>query len=185
MARPGCAVVARQNTMTMATSFPPLGPALIGMAVALLAYAGLRDVATRRIPNWVSLLVALLGAALRIGDEQLVPSLAAASAVFGCMVLMWRRGWIGGGDVKLLAATSLLVPPTAVLNLLLAVSLAGGVLSAAYLLMTRLGLPAMRTASRVPLRRVLQAEAWRIRRRGPLPYACAISAGGLITLYGG
>lgn len=170
--------------MTVASN-PCVSAALVSSAFSLLAYAALRDVATRRIPNWVSALVALLGAALRIGDGQLALSLVAASAVFGCMVLLWLRGYVGGGDVKLLAATSLLVPPDAVLHLLLAVSLAGGALSALYLLLIRMGLPAMQAAQRGVLRRVLRAEAWRIRRRGPLPYACAIGAGGLITLYGG
>lgn len=162
-----------------------LGPVLLGSVAVLLTYAALRDVATRRIPNWVSALVALLGAALRFQEGQLAPALLAAASVFAVMFVMWRRGWIGGGDVKFLAATTLLAPPDGVLDLLLAVSLSGGVLATCYLVMTRLDLPAIRTASRGALWRVLRAESWRIRRRGPLPYACAIGAGGLITLYGG
>lgn len=169
----------------MTALFSSTSVALLGLGAALLGYAALRDIATRRIPNWVSALVALLGAALRIGDGQLALSLAAASAVFALMYLLWLRGWTGGGDVKLLAAAALLVPPGAVLNLLAAVALAGGALSALYLLLIRVRLPAMQAASRGALHRALRAESWRIRRRGPLPYACAISAGGLITLYGG
>ena len=168
-----------------AVSDPHVSAALVSSAIALLAFAALRDIATRRIPNWASALVALLGAALRIGDEQLAFGLAAAAGVFALAYLLWLRGWAGGGDVKLLAATALLVPPDAVLHLLVAVSLAGGALSALYLLLIRAGLPAMRLAAPGVLRRALRAEAWRIRRRGSLPYACAIGAGGLITLYGG
>ena len=87
--------------------------------------------------------------------------------------------------MKLLAATTLLASPGQVLNLLLAVSFAGGLLSAIYLLLIRMRLPLMQAGSRAPLRRVIRAERWRIRRGGPLPYACAISAGGLLTLLGG
>ena len=129
--------------------------------------------------------MALLGAALRFQDGQLAPSLAVAALAFGGLYLLWHRGWIGGGDVKLLAATTLLAPPGQVLDLLLAVSLAGGALSAIYLLLIRLRLSPLPAGPRTPLRRVLRAENWRIRRRGPLPYACAISAGGLLTLLRG
>ena len=157
---------------------------LTGLAIVLLGYAALSDVATRRIPNWVSALVALLGAALRLQDGQLALSLAIAVGAFGGLYVLWTRGWIGGGDVKLLAATTLLASPGQVLNLLLAVSFAGGLLSAIYLLLIRMRLPLMQAGSRAPLRRVIRAERWRIRRGGPLPYACAISAGGLLAFIG-
>ena len=158
---------------------------IAGALTLLLFYAALYDVATRRIPNFVSVLVALLGAVLRLQADQLALSLAVAVCAFGGLFLLWRQGWIGGGDVKLLAATTLLAPPGHVLDLLLAVSLAGGALSAIYLLLIRLRLHPLPAGPRTPLRRVLRAENWRIRRRGPLPYACAISAGGLLTLLGG
>ncbi len=162
-----------------------VGVTLACAAAGLLVYAAARDVATRRIPNRVSVLVALLGLALRFQAGQLAAGLAVAVLAFGGLYLLWTRGWVGGGDVKLLAATTLLAPPGQALDLLLAVSLAGGALSAVYLLLIRLRLPPMPAGARTPLRRVLRAENWRIRRRGPLPYACAISAGGLLTLLGG
>lgn len=164
---------------------PSFEAVLVGLVAIVLTRAALHDVATRRIPNWTSMLVALLGAVLRTRHGQLAEGLLAAGLVFGCMVLLWRRGWVGGGDVKLLAAITLLAPPGGVLNLLLTVSLAGGALAALYLALIRAGLPALRAGSRAAPRRVLRAELWRIRRRGPLPYACAISAGGLLTLFGG
>ena len=166
-------------------SFLYVGPVIITLATAVLAYAAVRDLATRRIPNRVSVLVALLGVVLRLQDGQLALSLVVAVGAFSGLYLLWTRGWIGGGDVKLLAATTLLAPPGQVLSLLLAVSFAGGVLSAIYLLLIRMRFPPMQAGSRAPLRRVIRAEGWRIRRRGPLPYACAISAGGLLTLLGG
>ena len=53
--------------------------------------------------------------------------LLAGLLVFLAGAFCWRRGWLGGGDVKLLAATAVLVPPSLVVNLLLDVALAGGV----------------------------------------------------------
>ena len=129
--------------------------------------------------------LALLGVVLRLQAGQFLPSFAIAAGAFGGLYVLWTRGWVGGGDVKLLAATTLLASPGQVLNLLLAVSFAGGLLSAIYLLLIRMRLPLMQAGSRAPLRRVIRAERWRIRRGGPLPYACAISAGGLLTLLGG
>ena len=162
-----------------------IGSVAITSATVLLAYAAVCDLATRRIPNRVSVLVALLGVVLRLQAGQFLPSFAIAAGAFGGLYVLWTRGWVGGGDVKLLAATTLLASPGQVLNLLLAVSFAGGLLSAIYLLLIRMRLPLMQAGSRAPLRRVIRAERWRIRRGGPLPYACAISAGGLLTLLGG
>ena len=43
--------------------------------------------------------------------------------------------------------------------------------------------PRPRAANRaVHLRRFLRVEQWRIGRRGPLPYACAIAAGAIVAL---
>ena len=89
---------------------------------------------------------------------------------------------MGGGDVKLLGATAILVAPAAAGSFLVAVSLSGGILA--------IGLPGgpfllPRPATRRPrhlLPRVLRVEAWRIRHRGPLPYACAIAAGTIFVL---
>ncbi len=93
---------------------------------------------------------------------------------------------MGGGDVKLLAAAALLLPPRLVPGYVLAVALAGGVLGLLYLgLGALLRRRAPRATPRRPatlLRRALRAEAWRIRRRGPLPYGCAIAAGALFAV---
>jgi len=64
--------------------------------------------------------------------------------------------------------------------------LAGGLLAVLYLLAQNL-VPAA-SPSPVPLSllaRVWRAERWRIRRGGPLPYAVAIAAGGVLTLLQG
>lgn len=169
----------------MTVAFVPslVASCLTASAAAVLVFAAGRDLATRRIPNRVSAALALLGAGLQLHAGQLGPALVAAAAVFGGMYALWRFGWIGGADVKLLSAAALLVPPDRVGALLLAVSLAGGALAAAYLLLARLRLPTPAgTGGRGLVGRVLRAEARRIRRGGPLPYAVAIGAGALMIL---
>jgi prepilin peptidase CpaA len=120
---------------------------------------------------------------------QLPAATVVAGAVFVGTVLCWRFGLIGGGDVKLLSAGSLLVAPAMVPDLLIATALAGALLAVAYISLR----PLLRDApvlARVPRARplparILATERRRIRRQGPLPYACAIAAGMGVTLFGG
>jgi prepilin peptidase CpaA len=124
----------------------------------------------------------------------LLPALFSGGLVFAATWYCWQRGWIGGGDVKLLSACVLLVPPESVPELILSTATAGGLLALSYLILAlllrgnganvpaalgqagsirRLGLP----------RRIWRAERRRIHRGLSLPYSCAIAAGVLLTLY--
>ncbi len=170
----------------MAIAFTMLITIAASASTALLLLAALRDIASRIIPNAVALAIAGLGVALRIRAHDLPISLAAAAALFLLAAFCWRRGWMGGGDVKLLAAAALLLPPRLVPGYVLAVALAGGVLGLLYLglgafLRRRAHAAAPRRSASL-LRRTLRAEAWRIRRRFSLPYGCAIAAGALFAL---
>ncbi len=168
-------------------------PALLATSCLLLLLAGASDVATRRVPNWLSLCLVAIGVALHLQWHDLLAGLLSAMAVFVLGAVCWRRGWLGGGDVKLLAAAALLVAPYRVPSLMLAVSLAGGLLALAYLLL-RATLPGSAApvaaesktrhrAGPLPLlSRIIRIEHWRIRRGAPLPYASAIFAGVIFML---
>jgi len=165
------------------TTFAYAIPAGAGL---LLLAAALHDVALRTIPNGASAALVLTGAALRLQDGGIIPGLLLAAAVFGASVLCWRRGWMGGGDVKLLGATALVVPPLQVGSLLMLTALSGGVLAVLYLILSHV----VRVAPaggrpRGPLTRVLRAERWRICRGAPLPYGLAIAFGGITLLLTG
>jgi prepilin peptidase CpaA len=154
---------------------------LAGGSLLLLA-AGAHDLATRTVPNRVPAVIAVIGVGLQMRAGHLPAAVAASLAVFLVAALCWRCGWLGGGDVKLLAAAVLLVAPARVPVLVLAISLAGGVLALLYLL-----LGAVITGSAAPrptllLARILRIERRRISRHGPLPYASAIAAGVLFVL---
>lgn len=156
------------------------------LAVPALMAAALHDVAARTIPNGLCLGVAVLGLAARVAAGELASGLLAASLVFLFAAVAWRFRLMGGGDVKLLGACALLLPPHAVPSLVLAVALAGGVLGLVYLGLRPL-LPALALADQRPVpaglpRRALRAEAWRIRRGGSLPYGVAIALGTFVTL---
>jgi prepilin peptidase CpaA len=161
------------------------------VAIALLVYAALHDVAARTVPNWLPVCVAVLGCAARIADHTIEPALIIAAITFAALFVIWVLGIMGGGDVKLWAATVLLIPPhlQLELNFYMGVFLLGGLLGGVYLalwpLMRRRNghavapKPIMRKNL---LGRAMRAEAWRIGRRGPLPYACAISASAIFAL---
>ena len=111
--------------------------------------------------------------------------MGAAAIVFAITFIFWRLGWMGGGDVKLLTAAAIFVAPLTVPMLVAATSLAGGVLALVFVVGRRI--VARPVGGRPPRMapRILRGERWRLHRGGPLPYAAAIAAGGLIaTLHG-
>jgi prepilin peptidase CpaA len=159
----------------------------IGLALfasALLFYAALHDLAVRTVPNWLSATVFGIGCCARLDDHSLIAGVTAAAVTFAVLFVLWVLGAMGGGDVKLWAASAALVPPywQPELEFFLRVVVFGGILAILYLVMA----PFIRkpAASRQGgmLRRVLRTEAWRIGRRAPLPYACAIATGAITTL---
>ncbi len=171
---------------------------LFAAAMALL-FAAAHDVAVRTVPNRVSLMVAAIGLALNGLDGQLTAALFGAVLVFAATWFCWRKDWLGGGDVKLLTACVLLVPPGSIPEMILSTALAGGVLALIYMALTRLvavgaafgqtkvgnGSVARYSGARRAnlIRRIWRAERRRIQRNPSLPYSCAIAAGVLLTLY--
>ena len=155
-------------------------------ASGLLLVAAWCDLATRTIPDGISIALAGLGLLGRAG-EGLAPaatSLLVAAGLFAVMVPLHARGAIGGGDVKLIAALAAGFSPHATVSFLLSTMMAGGVLALLYLSARLLPQPAPlapRPAAWAP-RKMLTLERRRMSRRGPLPYAVAIAAGGLFTL---
>jgi prepilin peptidase CpaA len=163
---------------------------LLATSAILLAVASLNDIATRTMPDLPSIVLVVIGIAARLADGNAATALAASVGVFLLCGLCWRFGWLGGGDVKLLAACAWLVSPAQVPQLVLLTAIAGGVLACLYLTLNRV----MKYASRAQAcatrpqslaARIWHVERWRIRRRAPLPYGCAIAVATLLTLAGG
>lgn len=155
---------------------------LLCVAAAVLLFAALHDIAFRSLPDWVSLVLAADGCLVRVLQHSLPAGLACGLGMFAAAWICWRLGWLGGGDVKLLGATSILVPPDFVFGYIAAVALAGGGLGLLYLLLEQL-VPALPLRHRASLAwRVLVVECRRIRRRTSLPYATAISFAALLVL---
>jgi prepilin peptidase CpaA len=157
--------------------------ALICGGLAVMVFAALHDVGFRTVPDCASVVLLLIGIAWRLMDNpRLLPwSAGIAAGILVVTYLLWRQGWMGGGDVKLLTAAGLFVPPGLVPLMVSGTALAGGALALLYLVA---GLVVKRPAADRPARfiaRVLRCEQWRLSRRGPLPYAAAIAVGGVIA----
>jgi prepilin peptidase CpaA len=153
--------------------------------ILLLLAAALHDAAFRTVPNSLAAALGLCGLGLRALTGDLAGALLAALIVFVGAAFCWRRGWMGGGDVKLLGAAALLVPPLHVPMMVASIAIAGGVLALPYLaarnrLRVRTGCRPATLAARI-----LRVERWRLHRGGPLPYAVAIAAGVCITIVHG
>jgi prepilin peptidase CpaA len=155
---------------------------LAGVALALLLGAGVHDFATRTVPNWAPAGVAGAGLALRLLTGDLIYGLGFAFLVFAAAVAIWRAGLMGGADAKLLGAAALAAPPVGIPNLLLLTALSGGVLAVCYLVLSYVVSRPPPGRRRTMIGRIAKAERWRLSRRGPLPYAAAIAAGGVVAL---
>jgi prepilin peptidase CpaA len=159
-----------------------LTPVFAVIAAGLLVYAAWHDIAARTVPNWLPIIVVGLGVFLRFVDHSLIAALVIGAVTFVVLFGVWLLGAMGGGDVKLWAATALLIPPGLQpdMNFFFRVVLIGGALALLYYGLSLIVRPRRAAAVHLPAR-VLRAELWRIRRRAPLPYALAIASGALIT----
>jgi Flp pilus assembly protein protease CpaA len=112
-----------------------------GFAVAVFVVAASGDIKNRRIPNGLVLAIGVLGLArlALAGDLSAAAiTLLAAAAVLAISFLLFWRGFIGGGDAKLVAGATLLVGYHDLFGFLFLMSLCGGVLALAVLAQHRI-----------------------------------------------
>lgn len=153
------------------------------LEIALLFYVATIDIATRLIRNEICLALAFLGIVGQLASPmQIGQSLIVASILFLLLFVIYQRGMIGGGDVKLLVALAIGLPLSGVIQLLTATALAGGGLALVHLAMRRLPQPKLAPAGSSLVRRVYAVERWRHLRHAPLPYGVAIACGGIWTI---
>jgi prepilin peptidase CpaA len=148
----------------------------IGLATAasaLLAWAAISDVRTRKIPNLsvMALLVVFLGwTALDFGAAT-VSSLEAAGLALALTVALYAFKIIGAGDSKLFAAAALFMGMGYLPYFALGTALAGGAIAAVSL---------ASNPQRALVILMLRGKG----DAGPgVPYGAAIAAGGVIVLW--
>jgi prepilin peptidase CpaA len=156
---------------------------LLASQALLLLYVAVVDVATRLISNRICLVLALLGIVSQLsGPTHFAESLAVATLLSLLLIFAFERGWIGGGDVKLMTALAIGLPLAGVVQLITITAYAGAGLALVHLMMRQLPTPGTAPAGSSLFRRVYAVERWRHVRRAPLPYGAAIACGGLWAL---
>jgi prepilin peptidase CpaA len=156
---------------------PALHLAPLAAFAALMAAAAVEDFRRLVIANRLVVALCLLWPVQLATGSALAPlavlsTLAGAAAIFAVGALIFSRGMIGGGDVKLLSAAALWAGAEALPSLLILTALFGGLLS--LLLLSPLGprLRADRGGADAP---ALGAA------RPPVPYGAAIAAAALVV----
>jgi prepilin peptidase CpaA len=151
--------------------------ALLLIFPGLMAFACMSDLVSMTISNKVSLaLVAAFVALAGLVQMPLVAfgwHLAAGGMMLTICFALFALGWIGGGDAKLTAATSLWIGFELLLDYLLIASILGGGLTLALLAIRRHPLPQM-----------LASQGWIDRLHKPetgIPYGIALGAAGLMV----
>lgn len=153
-------------------------------SLAALLWSAASDFRQRIIPNELVILIAVSGILLRLVERpgQIWISLLAAGLVFAALGLLCRSGVLGGGDVKLMSAATLMVRPDQTGALLIGIALAGGLLSCLYLGASRAFDPSASaqgagagTRGEGGLPEWLRAERMRLAGRRQVPYGVAIA----------
>lgn len=151
--------------------------ALVAFA-CLMLWAAWCDLRGYTIPNWIpAVLIALWIAAapfLSLGWAGAGWSLLTFAGVLAIGMALWAPGWVGGGDVKLIAAGALWFGWPDALSFLLYAMVAGGVLAVVLLALRKLS-PAL------PVNPDALAGT-PLAQGAPAPYAVAIAAGALLLL---
>jgi prepilin peptidase CpaA len=114
---------------------------------ALMAFAASSDLLTMTISNRVSLILVGSFFVLAIWSGMPLAAIgmhvAAGLSVLVVTFIFFARGWIGGGDAKLAAATALWLGFDQLLNYLTIASLLGGVLTLLIMRFRLMPLPAL------------------------------------------
>ena len=142
---------------------------------ALMAFAASSDLITMTISNRVSLILVAgffaLAIVIGMGPYDVLSHIGAAALVLVISFAFFVRGWIGGGDAKLAAATALWLGFDHLLAYLVYASLFGGLLTLILL--------QIRT---IPLPGFLANQEWaqRLHRKDSgVPYGIALAAAAL------
>ena len=160
----------------------PLGIAAGFVFSALLLWAAVGDVRSRRIPNRLVSIIAVLGILYSVvADPVLGGALRAGAGLvtgLGVWLPFYALGWLGAGDVKLFAGAATWLGPMGALEGALIGAVAGAILALIWMVRSRgmketaevLGMSAGSPSLLAPAERKI---------RSTLPYGVAIAFGAL------
>lgn len=146
--------------------------------VFCISYAIASDLSRLIIPNWIPLTLVTafpVFALAHLGVDRVPSHLLVAAVVFLASLIFFVADWMGGGDIKLLAALMLWIGPEAAPLFLILMSLLGALL-AVTLMIVRSFPHTVDPFGRVAgWRRIVE-----LARLGQCPYGVAIGAAALL-----
>jgi prepilin peptidase CpaA len=144
---------------------------------SVMAFAASSDLFTMTISNRISLILVAGFGFLALGTGmpafEILQHAGAGGLVLAVTFVFFLRGWVGGGDAKLAAATALWLGWVHLFDYVLYASLLGGVLTLALLEFRKLSLPS-----------ALVGKEWveRLHQRdGGVPYGIALAIAALVV----
>jgi prepilin peptidase CpaA len=142
-----------------------------------MAFAAATDLFTMTVPNRLALALLagffVVAPLAGLGWSDLGLHFGVGIAALVLSLVQFFFGWIGGGDAKLFAATSLWLGPSFLLPYALYAALLGGLLTLALLFWRTMPLPATFTS-----------QGWLLRlhdRKEGVPYGIALAGAGLLV----
>jgi prepilin peptidase CpaA len=144
----------------------------------LLMAAACWDVASFTIPNWIQAALIAMFAAL-VFALHMTPAIVGAHLLAGFVGLvagftLFSLGYVGGGDAKLFACTTLALGLSDLTSYAVLASLFGGGLTLSLLVMRK-----------VPMPRAFATQGWIMRLHDDkegIPYGVALALGALVLL---
>lgn len=147
--------------------------------IGRIGHAMWSDATSMRISNWVSIILLAsfaLFASLHLQLNTALMHVAVASAVFLVGFSCYVMHWMGGGDVKLLAATSVWMGPGVVLPFLFDVAVFGGLLAICALAVRHVAASRLLKPRSQLARTIVQRST-----AGQIPYGVPIGCAALAT----
>lgn len=142
-----------------------------------MAFAAATDLFTMTVPNRIVLVLIagffIIAPKVGLGWADIGVHVALASVALLVTFGLFSKGWIGGGDAKLFAATCLWLGPGGVVAYSIYAALLGGALTLVLLFVRNMPLPA-----------TLLFQGWIVRLHSPkegVPYGIALAAAGLMV----
>lgn len=150
---------------------------------SILIAAAIGDLRTRRIPNKLVAVLALLGIAFSVVRAPVFPGLSQAGggllAGLACWLPFYALGWLGAGDVKLYAAAGAWLGPARAAEGALIGALFGAVLSLIWMARSQGMKGAAQTLGMAAATPGMLTPDSGSSKRSTLPYGVAIAFGAL------